>query len=99
MGIDPELQRALRKPLFWVKFDEVRDILAKNEAFVPNNDAQRISFDDLFMQRRFGGIIWGESNVFNDRTVNEYTVGKASLFEAERLKNELFTMEHDLWEY
>ena len=29
MGVDPELQRAMRKPLFWVKFDEIRDILAK----------------------------------------------------------------------
>jgi len=29
-----------------------------------NNDAQRISFDDLFMQRRFGGVIAGESNVY-----------------------------------
>lgn len=99
MGNDPELQRAMRKPLFWVKFEEIRDILAKNEALVSNNDAQRLSFDDLFMQRRFGSIIWGESNVFNDRSVNEYTVGKASLFEAERLKTELFNLEHDLWEY
>jgi gliding motility associated protien GldN len=99
MGVDPELQRAMRKPLFWVKFDEIRDILAKNEAVVSNNDAQRLSFDDLFMQRRFGSIIWGESNVFNDRTINEYTVGKASLFESERLKTELFNLEHDLWEY
>jgi len=99
MGIDRELQRALRKPLFWVKFEEIRDILAKNEALVSNNDAQRLSFDDLFMQRRFGSIIYGESNVFNDRQVNEYTVGKASLFESERLKTELFNLEHDLWEY
>jgi len=99
MGYDTEMGRALRKALFWIRFDEVRDILAKKEAFVTNNDAQRISYDDLFMQRRFGSIIFGESNVFNDRMVNEYLVGKASLFEAERLKNELFNLEHDLWEY
>jgi len=99
MGYDTEMGRALRKALFWIRFDEVRDILAKKEAFVTNNDAQRISYDDLFMQRRFGSIIFGESNVFNDRMVNEYLVGKSSLFEAERLKNELFNLEHDLWEY
>lgn len=99
MGMDLELGRALKKPLFWVKFDEVRDILARNEAFVSNNDAQRISFDDLFMQRRFGSIIYGESNVFNDRYINEYTVGRASLLESERIKTELFNREHDLWEY
>jgi gliding motility associated protien GldN len=99
LGIDPDLQRPLRKPLFWVKFDDIRDILAKHEAFGSNNDAQRISYDDLFMQRRFGSIIYGESNVYDDRFINEYTVGKASLFEAERIKTELFNFEHDLWEY
>jgi len=99
MGYDAEIGRALRKALFWIRFDEVRDILAKKEAFVTNNDAQRISYDDLFMQRRFGSIIFGESNVYNDRMVNEYLVGKSSLFEAERLKTELFNLEHDLWEY
>lgn len=99
MGVDPELQRPMRKPLFWIKFDDIRDIMARKEAFVTNNDAQRISYDDLFMQRRFGSIIFGESNVFNDRMIGEYTVGKSSLFEAERLKTELFNREHDLWEY
>lgn len=99
MGMDPELNRPLHKQLFWVKFDELRDVLAKNEAFTTNNDAQRISYDDLFMQRRFASYIYGESNVMDDRTINEYSVGKAALFEADRLKNQLFDFEHDLWEY
>ena len=75
MGYDTALGRARRKDLFWIRFDEVRDILARKEAFISNNDAQRLSFDDLFMQRRFGSIIFGESNVFNDRMVSEYLVG------------------------
>jgi gliding motility associated protien GldN len=99
MGFDQQIGRIMHKPLFWIKFNDIRDVLAKNEAFVANNDAQRISYDDLFMQRRFGSIIWGESNVYDDRKINEYTVGKAGLFEAERLKGELFNIEHDLWEY
>jgi len=99
MGYDNDAGRALRKPLFWVRYDDLRDALAKQEVFLANNDAQRISFDDLFMQRRFGSVIFGESNVFDDRQINEYTVGKATLFEAERIKTELFNFEHDLWEY
>ncbi len=99
LGVDPELQQAMRKPLFWVKYNDIRDIMAKHEAFGAQNDAQRISYDDLFMQRRFGSIIFGVSNVYNDRLINEYTVGKASLFEADKLKTELFDFEHDLWEY
>lgn len=99
MGYDNDAGRALRKPLFWVKYDDLRDALAKQEAFLASNDAQRISFDDLFMQRRFGSVIFGESNVFDDRQINEYTVGKSTLFEAERIKSELFNFEHDLWEF
>jgi gliding motility associated protien GldN len=99
MGYDPQMGRALRKPLFWIKYDDVRDALAKHEVFMANNDAQRISFDDLFMQRRFGSVIFGESNVYDDRQINDYTVGKYTLFEAERIKNDLFSFEHDLWEY
>lgn len=99
MGYDEQMGRALRKPLFWVKYDDVRDALATHEVFLANNDAQRISFDDLFMQRRFNSVIFGESNVYDDRQINDYTVGKYTLFEAERIKNELFNFEHDLWEY
>lgn len=99
MGYDNDAGRALRKPLFWIRYDDIRDALAKNEVFMANNDAQRISFDDLFMQRRFGSVIFGQSNVFDDRQINEYTVGKSTLYEAERIKNELFNFEHDLWEF
>jgi gliding motility associated protien GldN len=99
MAYDNQLGRVSRRGLFWVNFDEIRDVLAKHEVFMTNNDAQRISFDDLFMQRRFGSIIYGESNVYSDRQINQYLTGKAALFEAERIKNDLFNYEHDLWEY
>lgn len=99
MAFDQQAGRVLKKPLFWIKYDEARDALAKQEVYMNNNDAQRISFDDLFMQRRFGGVIAGESNVYNDRMINSYEIGKATLFEADRIKNELFDFEHDLWEY
>jgi gliding motility associated protien GldN len=99
MAYDEQLGRVLKKPLFWIKYDEVRDALAKQEVYLSNNDAQRLSFDDLFMQRRFGSVIYGQSNVYNDRMISDYQVGKYTLFEAERIKNELFNWEHDLWEY
>jgi gliding motility associated protien GldN len=99
MAYDEQLGRILKKPLFWIKYDEVRDALAKQEVYMSNNDAQRLSFDDLFMQRRFGSVIYGETNVYNDRMISDYQVGKYTLFEAERIKNDLFNWEHDLWEY
>jgi len=99
MGLDAQVGRVLKKPLFWVKFDDLRDRLATEEVYMPNNDAQRISFDDLFMQRRFTSVILGESNVYNDRRIAEYQAGQYTLFEAERIKTEMFNFEHDLWEY
>lgn len=85
--------------LFWIRYDEIRDVLAKHETYNTNNDAQRLSFDDLFMQRRFDSYVFAESNVYNDRFINMYTVGKDNMFEAERVKKEIFDFEHDLWEY
>ena len=51
------------------------------------------------MQRRFASTIIGESNVFGNRLITDYKLGQDVLLEAERIKEELFTEEHDLWEY
>jgi len=98
LGMD-ETGKLARKPLFWIKYDEIRDLLAKKEVYNASNDAQRISFDDLLMQRRFDSYIIAESNVFDDRNIIEYATGKDAMFEAERIKREMFNWEHDLWEY
>lgn len=85
--------------LFWVYYPEIRYYLAKQEAFNPMNDAQRISFDDLLNQRRFSSYIYRVSNVQDNRDITEYAKGMDAMFEAERIKYELFEYEHDLWEY
>lgn len=97
--LNPQTTRLEKKAVFWIRYDDARDLLSKKEVFNPNNDAQRISYDDLFMQRRFDSYIVAESNVLNDRFIVDYASGKEAMFEAERVKKELFTFEHDLWEY
>jgi gliding motility associated protien GldN len=97
--MNSETKHLDRNRVCWVRYDEIRDVLAKKEAYNPKNDAQRLSFDDLFMQRRFSSYIVAESNVYNDRFIQEYTVGKDAMFEAERVKKEIMDFEHDLWEY
>ena len=94
-----EMGRTSRSKLFWIRYEDFRDTFARHEAYNRFNDAQRISYDDLFMQRRFESIIYAESNVYDDRQINEYMVGKSALYEAERIKTELFDFEHDLWEF
>jgi len=98
-GIENRTGDIRQVPIFWVYYPEVRYYLARQEAYNPNNDAQPISFDDIFQQRRFSSYIYKESNVFNNRMVESYATGLDKMFEAERIKQSIFEFEHDLWEY
>ncbi|MAM05751.1 MAG: hypothetical protein CMD06_07355 [Flavobacteriales bacterium] len=86
-------------PLFWVYFPEVREVLINAEAYnLVKNDAERRTYDDIFWKRLFGSTIVKESTV-SDRKINEFMVGLDALLEAERIREEIFNIEHDLWEY
>jgi gliding motility associated protien GldN len=89
----------VKRKTVWVYFPELRPLFARHELFNENNDAQRISFDDYFIQRRFSSYIFAESNVYSNRVVTDYSVGLDALLEGERIKEYLFETEHDLWEY
>jgi gliding motility associated protien GldN len=84
---------------FFVYFPQCRNLFASHPVYNPNNDAQNISFDDMFTQRRFASTIFQESNDFGNRFIVDYLSGQDALMEAERIKNDLFLMEHDFWEY
>jgi len=83
----------------WIYYPDFRDTFANHEIYNPDNDAHRISFDDFFMQRRFSSVIIAESNVYDNRQIDLYETGKEALIEAERIKEYIFNIEHDLWEY
>jgi gliding motility associated protien GldN len=85
-------------PLFWLYFPELRYILANQPAFNPWNDGEQRSFDNLFRTRRFSSTIVKASNVY-DRNIAEYKTGIDGVLESERIKQELFVFEHDLWHY
>jgi gliding motility associated protien GldN len=89
----------LKRKTVWVYFPELRPLLARHELFNENNDAQRISFDDYFIQRRFNSYIYAESNVYSNRNIGSYSLGMDALLEADKVKQYLFETEHDLWEY
>jgi gliding motility associated protien GldN len=86
------------EPLFWIYFPEVRPVLAKSQMFSRFNDAERRTYDDVFWKRLFSSYIYKESNVY-DRRISEYVTGIDALFEADRIKNEMFNFEQSLWEY
>lgn len=85
---------------FWIYFPEARKVLANTGVYSEHNDAQRISFDDLFFFRRFDSYIIQEGNVYNNRKVNSYTLGGIpNMVESDRIKEDIFNQEHDLWEF
>lgn len=86
-------------PLFWVYFPEARDVFVNAPVYNRRNDAQRLSYDDLFIRRFFNSTIYRASNV-NDLRISEYITDEMeALREAQRIKEEIRNFEHDLWEY
>lgn len=84
--------------LFWLYFPECRYVFQNFFVYNAQNDAMRMSFDDLFWKRRFTSFITKESNVY-DRYVLDTERGVNRLLESERIKEEIFKIEHDLWHY
>ena len=85
-------------PMFWIYFPEARNIFASAEVFNRSNDAERRTLEDIFWKRMFGSYVYKEKNVY-DRLIQDYKKGIDQLLEAERIKQEIFYLEHDLWDY
>ena len=85
------------KQLFWLYFPECRYVFQNYFVYNRQNDAQRMSFDDLFWKRMFASYIHKESNVY-DREISRYEKnGIKALLQSEKIKNEMLLIEHDLW--
>lgn len=84
--------------MFWAYYPELRPLLVNYETFNPFNDAIRLSWEDLLEMRMFNSYVMKESNVY-DRRIQDYASGVDALYESERVKNEIFKFEHDLWTY
>ncbi len=87
------------RPICWFYFPECRTILKNSPAFnLVKNEAENKTYEDIFMKRMFASTIVKEGNVY-DREISQYKIGLDALLEAERIKEEIFNIEHDLWEY
>ena len=85
--------------LFWFYFPECRRELKNALAFnMAKNEAENKTYEDIFMKRMFASTIVKEGNVQN-RAIEDYMIGLDAILEAERIKQEIFNIEHDLWEY
>ncbi|GEM_PF-656127 len=95
------------KPLFWVKYEDIRGAFMNAQLFNPRNDKIRLSLDDVFQKRYFQSVIVGEENVKNNMMLEEIYEGVTDPVERnylisqerKRIEEEIFNFEHDLWEY
>ena len=74
-------------------------MLSEQEAFTFKNDAQRESLYDKLQKREFGSYNFKESNVYNNRGINEYSQGMSQNIEWENIQNAIFEKEHDMWDF
>ncbi len=86
-------------PMFWAYYPELRQSLSKVEAFNSHNDAARMSWEDVFEARLFSSYIIKESNVYDRRLKDYKSSPMAIILEADKIKDDIFHFEHDLWSY
>lgn len=105
LGIAPIVERYDRDgnflnsgPMFWAYYPELRPILAKTSSFNEGNDVDHMSWEDIFEERIFASYIYKESNV-HDRKISEYKAGIDILYESDKIKDNIFHFEHDVWDY
>lgn len=103
IGISPVVRNPSTQDiytLFWVWFPDARYALSTHVAFNNQNNASRLTYDQVFHIRYFNSVIYKEDNVY-DRQIKDYKRNSPldQLLEAQQIKEELRNFEHDLWEY
>jgi len=85
--------------MFWIYFPQMRPVFSNAEVFNDKNDAERRTYEDIFWKRMFSSYILQESNVANRRIADYMKDHLDALLEAEKIKGDMFNLEHDMWQY
>ena len=96
---DTNQENVKRRQVFWIYFPEARELMAANEVFNAQNTARNLSFDDVFLKRKFNSYIVKEENIYNNREISQYLGSKDAMIESKRIENSIFDYEQNLWEY
>ena len=91
------------QPVFWVYYEDARELLSKKKLVNPANDASTLTFDDFFVRRLFSSYIVKETNPSN-QNINDILgltdpKDPRKLYESERIKKSISDFEQGLWEY
>ncbi|MAT53899.1 MAG: gliding motility protein GldN [Saprospirales bacterium] len=105
LGIAPVLSRYSENgdfigdmPLFWVHYPSARSLLAQEVVFTEGNENKKISWEDWLEMRHFTAYIVKEGNVRDNRLQELYS-GVDQLLESQKIRDEIFNFEQDLWSH
>lgn len=87
-----------KQVLFWIYFPEARYVFANYDVFNRQNDAEKRTYDDIFWKRMFNSYIYKRSNVY-DRNNKDYLKGLDLILESDNIKDDMFNLEHDMWNF
>ena len=87
-------------PLCWIPFDNLRPFFVQREVMITDkNNGARMSYDDLFIKRRFASTLYKESNIQNRMILDYNATPEDVKREQMRIKTDIINQEQDLWEY
>ena len=94
---------------FWIWYPSIREILDDHLVFNDKNNNNRVSFDELLINRRFSSYIYKYDNFYGDREIRDYIRQRDNesyaqwqtriVMESERIKKEILDFEIDMWGY
>jgi gliding motility associated protien GldN len=91
------------QPVFWVYYNDARELLSKKRMVNPGNDASTLSFDDYFVRRLFSSYVVKQTNPGNKNIIDMLGITDPKdirkLQESEAIKKTLADFEQSLWEY
>jgi gliding motility associated protien GldN len=97
--LDGEGNFLYERPLFWVHYPSARPYLARQKCHADGDNVALVyTWEDVFETRRFSSYIYKESET-RDRRLQDYLAGHDLLMEGQKIEDELFNREHDLWSW
>lgn len=85
--------------LFWVWYPDARKKLHRVKVLTSDNPSSTASLDELLNVRRFTSVIYKESNLYGDRSIEDYIPEDAQeqIYESQRIKENIRQKEEEMW--
>lgn len=89
---------AIKYPMFWVKYSDIRPYMAQQYILTSNeNNVRNYTFDDFFKLRMFDGEIYKTMNLRNMSLMQLYPEQAAQDSARQEIENQLQNFEKNLW--